>query len=700
MDLLSLLFSSTGPLANLSYWIVFVAALLETTIGIGLFIPGSTIIFFMGALAAQGSADVSGLLIFSSIGALLGDNLNYYIGKKTGPGVIERGIFVVKPRYFKRGERFYRRRGDTSIFFGRFLPVLKETVPLVAGALGMSPRRFFLWNLLGAIGWSLVLILPGYFLAQSLNLAALWLTRAGFFAVILFVLFVLLYFVRTFLISRGRVFFRLVSSISRSIKSAIRQNPDVKSFMARHKKIRQFIRDRLSRKSFYGLPLTFLSIALLYAIFLFAGVVEGFVNADPVVLLDVRVANLLAIFRSDPLTQFFLWITLLGQWQIATLVVVALIVILLIWKKLRYIPPLLLCVLGGQLFTTAGKVIFQRPRPGVALYTESSFSFPSGHATIAIALYGFIAYMLIRHSRRWGRKVNLFFAGAVLIGLIGFSRLYLGVHYFSDVWGGYLAGAIWLIIGISFLEYFSYKKMKEEVRVVPKRRLLTVGVLSATSLSYAFFGLNYSLPAVSPPPVELPTVVGSVTDIFEREELKFTETLFGAFQEPMNVIIIAQSDEQLVSLFEEAGWLLADEVSISSLAQAGWALVSKESYPRAPMTPDFWNAEIHNFGFQKATEVNLVSTRHHTRFWRTMSHTEEGGVIYLGTASFDASIKWGVTHRIDPDIDTEREFLLADLQETGRLKSVRKEQLVAPHLGSNFAGDPFFTDGKTYVIEL
>ena len=99
------------------------------------------------------------------------------------------------------------------------------------------------------------------------------------------------------------------------------------------------------------------------------------------------------------------------------------------------------------------------------MYLEKSFSFPSGHATIAVAFYGFIIYFLIKNVKSWNRKINIFFTGFILIILIGFSRLYLGVHFVSDVWAGYLIGAIWLIIGIGFTEFYLLKKISRNYLV-------------------------------------------------------------------------------------------------------------------------------------------------------------------------------------------------------------------------------------------
>jgi undecaprenyl-diphosphatase len=492
-----------------------------------------------------------------------------------------------------------------------------------------------------------------------------------------------------------------ISSILQSIKQAVIENREARKFAERHQTFFRFIRERLNKNSFYGLPLTLLSLALIYALSLFGGIIEDIINSDIIVSADIRVANLLAIFRNVELVKFFFWITLLGKCQVVLIFTIATILILWIWEKRFYIIPLLLCIAGSEIFTSAGKFIFHRARPGVAVYPENSFSFPSGHATIAIAFYGFLTYMIIRNAKQRNKKINAFFAGFILVILIGFSRLYLGVHYASDVWGGYLAGAIWLIIAIGFSEYFSYKKQKSGSPCPEtKKRLATTGIILASISLYIIFALNYQAPASTLPQEANQTAISDIMIIFSTDQLKYTETLLGNAQEPLSFIIIAKNDRQLIDLFEQAGWELADNVSISSAAKLARAALWKESYPKAPMTPDFWNANVHNFGFEKATDSNNVRTRHHARFWKTNYITENGYMFYVGTASFDSGVKWVVTHQINPDIDTEREFLFNDLQKTGITTNVEKRQFVGPKLGSNFSGDLFFTDGKLYLISV
>jgi membrane protein DedA with SNARE-associated domain/membrane-associated phospholipid phosphatase len=684
---------------TIGYWIALLAALLETTIGVGLIIPGSTIILFMGTLAAKGYFDLGDLIWFAAIGAIIGDNINYLIGKKYGLKIFKIGLWFITPAHFKKGEEFFKKHGAKSIFIGRFIPSIKEVIPLIAGTFGMKRLPFMTWNILGAIGWSLVWILPGYFFTQSLDVAKIWLTRTGFFLTILLVFFAIFYILKIILIKKGKDFFSFSSSIWQSIKQAVIKNPEVRKFTQRHKKFFVFLQKRLNKNNFYGLPLTLLFLALVYVSGLFGGIIEDIINSDIIVSADIRVANLLVIFRSAELTTVFSWITLLGKWETILIFTTATILVLWLWEKRSYIIPLLLSIVGSEVFTYIGKVVFHRARPDVAIYAENSFSFPSGHATIAIAFYGFLAYYLIKNSKKWKFKINVFFASFITILLIGFSRLYLGVHYVSDVWGGYLAGAIWLIIAISLSEYLlSKNQKKEKARSNVKKQLATVGMIIISILLYIVFAFYYQMPISTHTQEESKIVVNDTIIIFSSDQLKYTETLLGNRQEPLSFIIVAKNDQQLTDLFINAGWTLADNVNAISTYKLAKAALLKESYPQAPMTPDFWNSEVHNFGFEKETAADNVRTRHHTRFWKTNYVTENGENIYVGTASFDNGIKWGVTHKINPDVDTEREFLFNDLQNTGLLSKTEKQQFVEPKLGSNFSGDLFFTDGKLYLF--
>ncbi len=574
----------------------------------------------------------------------------------------------------------------------------------------MEGKIFFWKNIFRGAAWTAAFLLFLFFLGLAWKAATPWMTREAVFAAALAVFILALCALKRFIARKGARIFSFSLSVWRSIKRAILENSDVRRMAEKHSSFFGFIRRRTDKSKFFGLPATLLSLAFVYVFLLFAGIVGDVVAADVVVSADTRVANLLALFRSPAFTEFFLWVTALGKWQVVLIFTFAAVGLLWLRRERAYIVPLLVTLAGAVVSVSLGKLAVHRARPEAALYAEHSFSFPSGHAAIAIAFYGFLVYALIRGAKHWKAKVNLFFSGIALILLIGFSRLYLGVHYVSDVWGGYLAGALWLIIGIGLSEWLSSKRKTAGLDSPKgKKRAISAILIFAALLFYAGFAAEYH-PLISRPSdrrdgkSELASgreiVARSVGDIFSNKQLRYTETLSGSRQEPVSFIIFARDDADLLKAFTNSGWFLADKATASSLVKLAETAVLNREYPRAPMTPSFWNKKTHDFGFEKPTAADSVRARHHARFWKTDYKTEEGEKIYVGTVSLDTGVKWGITHKISPDIDTERELLFSDLRESGAPIKFKKYKFVKPILGQNFTGDPFFTDGEAYVILL
>lgn len=148
--------------------------------------------------------------------------------------------------------------------------------------------------------------------------------------------------------------------------------------------------------------------------------------------------------------EIFFVITLFGE--VFTVIFFAILVSLFLLRKRlkKEIIALWVAVIGSSATTYLLKIIIDRPRPIDAVIIEDSASFPSGHATVAVAFYGFLAYLLFNNIKNKKYRAPIILAGAVLIFLIGFSRLYLGVHYLSDVLAGYLVGLLWLVVGIGY----------------------------------------------------------------------------------------------------------------------------------------------------------------------------------------------------------------------------------------------------------
>jgi len=696
-DLINTILPSIAHFRVGGYWVAFFAAFIETTVGVGLILPGSTIILFLGALSARGLLDIGDLIWFAVLGAIIGDNLNYYLGRKYGARWVEKGFWFLKAGHIEKAKHFMDRHGGKSVFLGRFIPSVKEIVPFIAGSIKMNKRTFMLWNVLGAIGWGFEWVFAGYIFGQSINLAELWLSRAGLFFASLLILGGLLYFFKWLIIKKGRQFFSIVTAAGQSIKKAVMNHEHAALWIQKHSRGLTFLRARLDTTAFSGITLSILTLAFVYVLALFAGVVEDLITSDPIVAADIHVANLLVAYRTDALTNVFSWITLLGKYQVILAFIGVFALLLWLWRKNYYIFSLFIAVCGSEAFTFLGKLAFHRPRPETALYVEHSFSFPSGHATIAVAFYGFVGYLLARNVQSWNKKVNIFFATILIIMAIGFSRVYLGVHYISDVWSGYLVGAMWLIIAVSFSEWLRYQEKRDRsISPVRGARPISLFLVCISMLYYILFSISYNPPLAAAPSNKSVTVSKS-TDVFTNEQMKYTETLIGRKQEPLNFIFLARDDDQLAATLQQAGWVEAEIANFSLLIKA---FILRIPGSAAPLSPSFWNTKIQDLSFVKMPWQNWLNNAHHLKIWRTNFSLKNGKNIYVGMANTNEGFKWGIIPKLAPDLDTERKLLYQDLDRTGKIESHLKVQLVKPLIGRNFIGDEFFTDGMVYIMSV
>ncbi len=178
--------------------------------------------------------------------------------------------------------------------------------------------------------------------------------------------------------------------------------------------------------------------------------------------LDVRVLTMLYAMRDQGLVQLFIWISALGD--ATTIIGLALIIALvfLIRRRYAYAVGLTVSVATSSIVTVLLKEIVHRPRPPAPLfaYHETWWSFPSGHAALSFAFYGFLALLVWRSAASKTTRIATIIGISVLILLIGFTRLYLGVHYPSDVIAGFVVGAISIWLGVIAMRYFSHDTVR------------------------------------------------------------------------------------------------------------------------------------------------------------------------------------------------------------------------------------------------
>lgn len=166
-------------------------------------------------------------------------------------------------------------------------------------------------------------------------------------------------------------------------------------------------------------------------------------------VIDNTVYNFIISFKSKYTTLFFKGVTFLSS----VLFMVVVSILLLLVKKIKYRKLMLINIILDVILNTCLKYIFKRERPrDIMMVIENGFSFPSGHTMLATIFYGFIIYLIYKSDKSRKFKYVSIILLSLLIFLIGISRIYLGVHYTTDVLGGYLISISYLMIFIYYIE--------------------------------------------------------------------------------------------------------------------------------------------------------------------------------------------------------------------------------------------------------
>jgi undecaprenyl-diphosphatase len=186
----------------------------------------------------------------------------------------------------------------------------------------------------------------------------------------------------------------------------------------------------------------FLLLAFLGAAAAFGHIVEDYLTGDPIVRWDVEFSRWLHDHSNPALVSIFKVFTLLGSVPLLALLVLVVTLTLLRRRRLNEAVLVSLGALGIEILFSVLKLAFHRPRPELAYVHLDTYSFPSGHAAGSAGIYALLFYLAAKRVSIRGRLL-LALAWVVLVGLIAFSRLYLEVHYLSDVLAGITLGAAW-----------------------------------------------------------------------------------------------------------------------------------------------------------------------------------------------------------------------------------------------------------------
>ena len=713
MDWLNHLIPAIQSYGSFGYWIIFLVSFFEALVFIGSFIPGTFIVIFYGFLASGGYLNLGDLIILATAGAIAGDGLSFYLGSRSQKLFHEKN-FLLNTKYLEKSQKFFNKHGNKSIFWGRFIGIIKPFIPFTAGLSGMNRRQFIFWNVFSGIVWAVAHLAVGYFFGGAFHAIEMWTTRLGAFALIAFVFL----FVLWFSIKKGEKALEYTVSFIRSTGWSFVNSLTIRWFYHKFPKVYLFIANRLKKDRFWGLPFSFLFISLVLVIISLLDITKNILISGAVVFLDMKVENILVVFRDSSLVKLFLWITALGEAPVVISIVLMSTALFWLWKKRFYIMSLWVAVAGSATSAYIAKLLINRPRPGgnIPVYTEHFFSFPSGHAALTLTLFGFLTYCVWRNYSTWKIRVNSFFLAGALILLVGFSRLYLGVHFLSDVLGGYLFGFFWLLLGIAMSEWLIEKSRRrggaDIIREINddqqvKKRLavlkLITGFLIFAELFYVISFITNFKPIFNAVAqnVERQIVVRNISDpLFEKYIPKFPENLTGDYQAPLNFVMVATDDDVFQKDIALAGWLSAEPVGISTVGRTFVSYFKKSEYDTAPVTPLFWHGKANDFAFEKPLAGGEFGARYVVRFWKTDIATEDGGFVYVGSTVLDTDVEYAIFRVTSSDLDTARNQLFNDLMANKRVATYERKQFVDNSKGQYYEKGKYATDGKAYLIYL
>jgi len=431
------------PAGGAYYAVVGAVAFVESLAILGIFCPGSVLIVLAGFLAAHGKGDFRLVFAVSALGAVAGDLLSYLLGARLGGVLVSLPVLQKRKELLRKSEFFFLRHGGKSVFFGRFVGFLRPFIPLIAGSSRMRPLPFASYALISGLLWGLAYPGLGYFFGASWKLVRLWTGRFSLLLTVLLLLVVL----------NGLFWKRLIPRLAPRCNALwnrlslswqqLLQRPAVLGFAYRHPRLWSFLAGRFSLQHGSGLYLTVGFATSLFFSLLFLWLAADLPWLDRI---DHRIYDLLREAQQPLVTTCMLGLTALANGPVIFMLGGLTLFWLLLGNRDFSAVILVSGLGGGELLVFLLKFLIDRPRPVpfLAGLHPVAAGMPSAHAFTALVLCGLVVYFLLGTVGNWRSRLTLILSGSFLASLVGLSRIYLGVHWLSDVLAGFALAAVWL----------------------------------------------------------------------------------------------------------------------------------------------------------------------------------------------------------------------------------------------------------------
>jgi membrane protein DedA with SNARE-associated domain/membrane-associated phospholipid phosphatase len=435
-------------LGQWAYLLVAFMAMAETAAFLGFIAPGEFAIIFGGVLAGEGTLSIALLIGIVWASAVAGDSIGFMLGRRYGRGLlVKHGPRVrLTEERLERVEAYFDRHGGKTIILGRWLGFVRPLMPFTAGSSGFAFRRFLPYDVLSAGAWSATFCLLGYVFWQSFTQLQDIVGKGALLFGVLVVLFVAVHQAIKHL-RRPEERRRLAAWIERQAERPLLRPP---AAVARvlwrfvlHPVWRliapplRFVGARLMPGEL-GIELTTLLAVAAVSIYLIVLQVNLIETGDSLVGGDRWALDLARDIETGGLTTIAKVASFFGRFGVTLIAVLAASAYFLARRRTTEAFTLVAGFALTEITMQIMKSAVERPRPAGGLVDASGFSYPSGHAALAVS-YLAIALLLARAGPAT-RRVAVFSIGLALTVLIGLSRAYLRVHYLSDVGGGWAIG--------------------------------------------------------------------------------------------------------------------------------------------------------------------------------------------------------------------------------------------------------------------
>jgi membrane protein DedA with SNARE-associated domain len=422
-------------LGDLTYVFVGLLAFAETGAFIGLVFPGETAVIIGGALAGQGENSVVLMLAIVWFCAWAGDSVSFLLGQRLGRGFVMRHgpkVRITEQR-FAQVESYFQRHGGKTIVIGRFIGLVRALAPFIAGSSGVTYRAFVPYSVLGTGLWAATFTLLGYFISENINEATELASQGIFiFGAVVGTIVALVLAIRFLRVRENR------QRLARRMEGMTALRPLV-AFGRRIEPQVRFVWHRVTPGGL-GLEFTTLMAVLAVALFAVVGFAAIFVDDPGPTPGDTSAIDVVDRLRSDWLTDIAKVVTVFGSSYVTLGVALVAAIVLATRRRWTEVWVLVAALAICHIAVPVLKEEIERPRPEGGLIDVSGESYPSGHAAYSVLYTWLVLTITVRVRPGLTYATALIVAGVALTVAVGLSRVYLGVHYFSDVAGGWALG--------------------------------------------------------------------------------------------------------------------------------------------------------------------------------------------------------------------------------------------------------------------